>query len=60
LAALRAVEREGAARLRASPGVAAVLEADAAARDGLARRTGRSLILAVDPALPPNGWALES
>jgi Ribonuclease G/E len=60
LAALRAVEREGAARLRAAPDVAAALEADAAARADLARRTGRPLILWVDPALPACSWALET
>jgi Ribonuclease G/E len=59
LAALRALEREGAARLRAAPDVAAALDADAAARADLARRTGSPLILRVDPALPANGWALE-
>lgn len=60
LAALRALEREGAGRLRAAPDVAAALDADEAARADLARRTGRSLILRTDPALPSRGWALES
>ena len=60
LAALRALEREGAARLRAAPSVAAALQADAVALADLARRTGRSLILRVDPALPSCGWALET
>lgn len=60
LAALRALEREGAARLRAAPDVAAALEADAVARADLARRTGRSLILRVDAGLPASGWALET
>ncbi len=60
LAALRALEREDATRLRAAPDVAAALEGDAVARADLARRTGRPLILRVDPALPSCGWALES
>ncbi len=60
LAALRALEREAATRLRAAPDVAAALDADATARADLARRTGRTLIVAVDPALASCGWVLES
>jgi len=60
LTALRAMEREGATRLRTAPDVAAALDADAVARADLARRTGRALILAVDPALPTCCWALET
>lgn len=60
MAALRAMEREGAARLRAAPDVAAALDADAVARADLARRTGRPLILRVDPSMPGSGWALEN
>jgi ribonuclease G len=60
LAALRALEREEATRLRAAPDVAAALQGDAVARADLARRTGRSLILRVDPGLASCGWALEA
>ncbi len=60
LAALRALERENAARLRAAPNVAAALQTDTVALGDLARRTGRSLILHTDPALPSCGWALET
>jgi Ribonuclease G/E len=60
LAALRALERAGAGRLRASPDVAAAIEGDRVARDDLARRTGRALMLRVDPTLAAGGWVLES
>ncbi len=60
LAALRAVEREGVARLRAAPNVAVALQADTVALADLARRTGRSLILDTDPALASCGWATET
>ncbi len=46
--------------LRASPVVARALEEDRGARGELARRTGRALILRVDPSLPATGWALEA
>jgi Ribonuclease E/G family len=66
LAALRRIAAEVAAHparvpaLRASPVVARALEADAMARGDLARRTGRALILRVDPSLPATSWALEA
>jgi len=65
LAALRRIAAEVAiypARmpaLRASPFVARALEEDTVARQDLARRTGRALILRVDPSLPATGWMLE-
>ncbi len=66
LAALRRIAAEAAVQparvpaLRASPVVARALEEDTAARGDLARRTGRALILRVDPSLPATGWALEA
>jgi hypothetical protein len=66
LAALRQIAAEVAAQparmpaLRASPVVARALEDDTTARGGLARLTGRALILRVDPSLPATGWALEA
>lgn len=65
LAALRRIAAEVAAdpahmpSLRASPVVVRTLEEDKVARRDLARRTGRALILRVDPSLPATGWALE-
>lgn len=59
LAALRALDEAPRARLLASPDVAAALEADPGARDDLARRTGRPLVMAVRPSLPSCGWSLE-
>jgi Rne/Rng family ribonuclease len=66
LAALRRIVAEVAAyparipALRASPVVARALEEDPIARRDLARRTGRALILRVDPSFPATGWALEA
>jgi Ribonuclease G/E len=66
LAALRRIAAEVAVHpacmpaLRASPVVARALEEDRGARGDLARRTGRALILRVDPSLPATGWALEA
>lgn len=66
LAALRQIAAEVDARpahmpvLSAAPGVARALEEDAVARQDLARRTGRALILRVDPSLSPTGWRLEA
>lgn len=66
LAALRRIAAEVAANparmpaLRVSPVVARVLEEDAIARRDLARRTGRALILRVDPSLPATGWIMEA
>jgi Ribonuclease G/E len=66
LTALRRIAREVAAcpahmpALRASPVVARALEEDTVARRDLARRTGRALILRVDPSLPATGWMLEA
>ena len=65
LAALRHLAAELASdpatprRLRAPPAVVSALQSDAAAQSDLARRTGRPLILASDPALPPNTWQTE-
>lgn len=65
LAALRRITAEVAAHparmpvLRAAPVVARALEEDLLARRDLARRTGRALILRVDPSLPATGWVLE-
>jgi Ribonuclease G/E len=59
LRALAAAEAAGASRLAVASPLAAALEADGFARDDLARRTGRALMLRVDPALPL-GWRLES
>ncbi len=66
LAALRRIAAEVAANparipaLRASPVVARALEEDLVARRDLARRTGRALILRVDPSFSATGWALEA
>ncbi|HEY1932459.1 MAG TPA: ribonuclease E/G [Acetobacteraceae bacterium] len=66
LAALRRLAAEIAAQpgrmpvLRASPAVVHALEEDAVARQDLARRAGRALILRADPSLPTTGWALEA
>ncbi len=65
LAALRMVMRAAAAEpaatfsLRAAPDVAAALADDPVALPDLARRTGRTLIVTSDPALPPGGTAVE-
>jgi len=65
LSALRAIMQAAAAepaaafRLRAAPDVAAALAGDPAALPDLARRTGRSLIVASDPSLPPGRTAIE-
>jgi len=64
--ALRRIAAEVAASparmptLRASPAVARALDEDTVARRDLARRTGRALILRVDPSLPATGWMLEA
>lgn len=66
LAALRRIAAEVAAQparmpaLRVSPGVARALDEDSGAREELARRTGRPLILRVDASLPEAGWVLEA
>jgi Ribonuclease G/E len=61
LAALRAAASSGSnVALRASPQVAEALQADPAALDGLARRTGRALMLRSDPTLTAWGWRLEA
>jgi Ribonuclease G/E len=66
LVALRRIAAEVAVHpahmpaLRASPVVARALEEDRDARGDLARRTGRPLILRVDPSLPATGWTLEA
>ena len=65
LAALREVMQAAAAepsavfRLRAAPGVAAALAADTVALADLARRTGRTLMVASDPVLPSGGTMIE-
>ena len=65
LAALRAVMQAATAEpaatfaLRAAPDVATALDDDPVALPDLARRTGRTLIVASDPALPPGGTAIE-
>lgn len=65
LAALRTVMRAAAAEpavtfsLRAAPDIATALADDPVALPDLARRTGRTLIVASDPALPPGGTAIE-
>jgi ribonuclease G len=65
LAALRRAAAEAAAQparvpaLRLAPAVAAALADDAAAGDDYARRTGRAVVLRVDPALGRCGWVLE-
>jgi len=65
LAGLRAIMQAAAAEpaatfsLRAAPDVAAALADDPVALPDLARRTGRPLIVASDPALPPGGTAIE-
>ncbi len=65
LSALRSIMQAAAAepaaafRLRAAPDVAAALAQDPAALPDLARRTGRPLIIASDPSLPPGRTAIE-
>ena len=65
LSALRAIMQAAAAepaaafRLRAAPDVAAALAGDPAALPDLARRTGRPLIVASDPSLPPGRTVSE-
>ena len=60
LRALAAAEASGTPCVAMAPLVAAALDGDAFARGDLARRTGRALMLRVDPSLPPLGWRLES
>ncbi len=66
LAALRRIAAELSAAphrmpaLRASPAIAAALEADREALPDLARRVGRSLILRTDPGLPASAWVIET
>ena len=65
LAALRAILQAAMAdpatafRLRAAPDVAAALAADPVALPDLARRTGRTLMVASDPALAPGRTEIE-
>jgi len=65
LAALRSVMQAAAAEpavtfaLRAAPDVAAPLADDLVALPDLARRTGRTLIVASDPALAPGATVIE-
>ncbi len=65
LRALRRIAAEVAARpaaaftLRAAPDVVEALRTDADALPDLARRTGRSLMVRSDPALPPGTCAAE-
>lgn len=65
LSALRAIMQAAAAepaavfRLRAAPDVTAALADDPVALPDLARRTGRTLIVASDPSLPPGHTAIE-
>ena len=65
LAALRTIMWAAAAEpavtflLRAALDVATALADDPVALPDLARRTGRTLIVASDPALPPGGTAIE-
>lgn len=65
LSALRAIMQAAAAepgaafRLRAAPDVAAALAQDPVALPDLARRTGRPLIVASDPSLPPGRAEIE-
>ena len=65
LRALRHLARQAAAdpaiplRLRTAPDVARALDADAAARTDLARRTGRPLVVLTEPAYQPGRWTLE-
>ena len=65
LAALRRLAQQSAAApasqfaLYAAPDVARAIEADPLARADLARRTGRPLIVRLDPALPPTRWTTE-
>jgi Ribonuclease G/E len=62
LAALRAAAAAGMPGkwpvLRASPSIAAALEADRAALDALARRIGGPISIIVDPSLPSDAWSL--
>lgn len=66
VAALRALAREIAATphmppvLRCSPDVATALRHDHAAREALAQRAGRALVLHEDRGLRDDGWILES
>ncbi len=46
--------------LRAAPAIVAALQDDSAARDDVARATGRSLVLRSDPALGPREWRVET
>jgi Ribonuclease G/E len=65
LAGLRRLMRESLARpaallrLRATPAVATALAADSHARDDLARRTGRPVIVETDHAPGAPGWRIE-
>ena len=65
LAALGDVARQSAAApasqiaLNAAPDVAGAIENDPIARADLARRTGRPLMLRLNPALPPGAWTTE-
>ncbi len=65
LAALRAVlaQHSGPAAslpvLRAAPAVVGALQSDPVALPDLVRRTGRTIILRADPALPGDSWVLE-
>ena len=65
LSALRTIMQAAAAepaaafRLRAAPDVAAALAQDPVALPDLARRTGRPLIVASDPTLPPGRTVIE-
>ncbi len=65
LAALRALCREIAANpahppvLRAAPSVIAALRGDSTAREALAHKAGRALILLEDRAIAPSTWSLE-
>ncbi len=65
LAALRRLAAEIAATpsrapaLAAAPAVVEALHADMFARENLAHRAGRPLILRPDPALAPLGWRIE-
>lgn len=60
LAALRAAEAAGSARLRVAPALAAALQDDGYALDDFAQRTGRVLAFRSDPTLAPSGWNLET
>ncbi len=66
LAALRRLAAEAAADpagrrwLRAAPAVVSALLADPVALGELERRTGRTLMLRSDPALPADAWVMEN